>query len=61
MRTAYLQSYALVEFMARERGERALRDFCDGLIRTHNLQRTVRRVFRKDLSDLEASFFDQLS
>ena len=60
-RIAYLQSYALIDYLARSRGERALRDFCDELIRTRNLARTVQRVFKKDFAELQARFFDELS
>ncbi len=37
-----------------------LREFCDDLVRTHDLDRTIRRVFRADLQRLEAKFLDDL-
>jgi hypothetical protein len=57
---AYLQSYALMEFMARRYGEPSLREFCVELVRTGNLARTLRRVFRSDLPGLEAAFIADL-
>ena len=57
---AYLQSYAMVEFLARERGERELREFCRELIRTRDLERAMRRVYRMGQRDLEARFVADL-
>jgi hypothetical protein len=53
---AYLQSYAMIEYLARTHGERALRELCTELVRTRDLERTLRRVFRDDLPGLEAGF-----
>jgi len=57
---AYLQSYALMEYLGRTHGERALRELCLELLRTGDLSRTLRRVFRADLASLEAGFFEGL-
>ncbi len=57
---AYLQSYGMVEFLANQRGERSLREFCDRLMRTRNLERTLKRVYRANLQTLEARFVDEL-
>jgi len=57
---AYLQSYGLMEYLGRRHGERALREFCVELVRTGDLRRTLRRVFRADLATLEAGFFTDL-
>jgi hypothetical protein len=57
---AYLQAYGMVDFLARINGEDSLREICDGLVRTHDLQRTIRRVFKADLGRLEERFFDEL-
>ncbi len=59
-RLAYLQSYGMVEFLVDRKGERSLRELCDGLIRTGNLDRTLRRVYRANLNELEARFLAQL-
>jgi len=59
-RVAYAQSYALMEFLGRRYGERSLREFCVELVRTGNLDRTLRRVFRSDLQGLEAAFIADL-
>ncbi|MBW2399421.1 MAG: hypothetical protein JRG80_09125 [Deltaproteobacteria bacterium] len=60
-RLAYVQSYALMEFLARRYGERSLREFCVELVRTGDLRRTLRRVFRSDLQGLEAGFIADLN
>ncbi|MCH7867223.1 MAG: hypothetical protein IH881_05955 [Myxococcales bacterium] len=57
---AYLESYGFVDFLAQLRGERRLRDLCRRLIRTGDLNDSLRRIFRSDLAALEASFFDAL-
>ena len=57
---AYLQSYGMVEFLAKQRGERSLREFCDRLMRTRNLDRSIRHVYRADLQTLEARFVAEL-
>jgi len=59
-RLAYLQSYGFIEYLVRRHGERSVRDLCLELVRTGNLERTLRRVFRKDLAALEAGFFADL-
>jgi hypothetical protein len=57
---AYIQSYGLMEHLGRRHGERALRDFVTELVRTGDLTRTLRRVFRSDLGVLQAAFFAEL-
>jgi hypothetical protein len=57
---AYLQSYGMVEFLANQRGERSLREFCDRLIRTRNLTRSLQQVYRANLETLEARFVAEL-
>jgi len=57
---AYLQSYAMLEFLANQRGERALREFCERLMRTQDLARSLRQVYRADLPTLEARFVAEL-
>jgi len=59
-RLAYLQSYGLIEYLGRRHGERALREFCVELVRTGDLRRTLRRIFRADLDSLEAGFLSDL-
>jgi hypothetical protein len=59
-RLAYLQSYGLMEYLVRRHGERALREFCVELVRTGDLHRTLRRVYRADLGKLEAGFVSDL-
>jgi hypothetical protein len=57
---AYLQSYGMIDFLARQKGERSLRDLCDELMRTHNLDRALQRVYRANLYELEARFLAEL-
>ena len=60
-RLAYLQSYAMVEFLVRRYGERSLRDFCRDLVHRRDLDRALRRAYRADLAELEARFVAELS
>jgi hypothetical protein len=57
---AYLESYGFIDFLVQQRGERRLRDLCRRLVRTGNLDDSLRRIFRKDLTALQASFFAAL-
>lgn len=50
---AYLESYALVDALVRRRGERDLPRFIQTLVRTRNLDRALRRVYKVSLADLE--------
>jgi len=50
---AYLQSYALIDFLARQHGERSLAQFIAALIRSRNLDRALYRVYRLDSAALE--------
>jgi hypothetical protein len=50
----------MIEFLAHQKGERSLRDLCDGLIRTRNLDRTLRRIYKAKLNELEARFLAEL-
>jgi hypothetical protein len=57
---AYVQSYGMIEYLARHYGDRALRDFSAEVVRSRDLDRSMRRVFRIDLLDLEAGFVGEL-
>ena len=57
---AYLQSYALIDHLVRNHGERKLARFYDELIRTRNVDRSLSRVYRLDTRKLEAKFFEEL-
>jgi hypothetical protein len=57
---AYIQSYGMVDYLSRQAGDRALRDFIVELVRTRNLARSFQRAFRADLSELEAGFVSEL-
>lgn len=57
---AYLQSRALVDHLARNRGDRVLRDLVQRLLRTGDLERSLEREAGVDSAGLEAAFFDEL-
>ena len=57
---AYLQSYALIDYLARTFGERKLPQFYAELIRTRNLDRALDRVYRIDARTLEARFLAEV-
>ena len=50
---AYLESYALVEFMVRSYGMRDLREVVETLAKTRNAKRALRRAYHATLSELE--------
>jgi len=51
---AYLQSYAFIDYLAAVAGERRLREWVRDYVRTGDLDRVTRRIFRADLARLEA-------
>jgi hypothetical protein len=53
---AYLQSYGLVEHLARRHGERRLRELVRDVVRTRRLDRPFRRTYRFDLAELLERF-----
>jgi hypothetical protein len=57
---AYLQSYALIEQLARTHGERDLRRFSTELVRTRDVNRSLARVFRTDPQKLERALASEL-
>ncbi len=56
---AYLQSYAFIEFLVQEHGERSLRRLCSTLLRKRNLARAFELTYRRAVEDLEARFVSQ--
>jgi len=57
---AYLQSYGMIDWIAGRFGERALRDLCEEVARTLDVERSLRRTTRMGSADLEASFLGGL-
>jgi len=57
---AYLQSYALIDYLTRLEGERSLAEFLAKLIQSRNLDRALHRVYRLDAATLEARFAKEL-
>lgn len=55
-RVAYLQSYALVAYLADRSGERALRELCTKIARSRALDRAFEQAFRLELEELEDAF-----
>jgi hypothetical protein len=59
-RVAYLQSYALIDYLVRNYGERKLANFYAELMRSRNLERALDRVYRLDSRSLEAGYLAEL-
>lgn len=59
-RAAYLESYALIDHLVRNHGERRLPRFYADLIRYRDLDRALERVYRLDARELEARFVEEL-
>jgi hypothetical protein len=57
---AYLTSYALVDHLARLRGEDAVRELVEGLVRSRDLERSLQRAARTSSFGLEASLRAEL-
>jgi hypothetical protein len=58
---AYVQSYGMIEHLARRHGERALREFCGRVVDSSDVERSMRRTYRMGVRDLEAGFLADLS
>jgi hypothetical protein len=59
-RVAYLQSYALIDYLVRNYGERKLANFYAELMRSRNLERALDRVYRLDSRGLETAYLAEL-
>ncbi len=57
---AYVQSYGMIEYLSRNYGDRSIRKFCLGVVRSRDIERTLRRTFRIGVADLEARFISEL-
>jgi hypothetical protein len=57
---AYLQSYGMIEYLARRHGDRSLREFCERVMRSSDIERSLRRTYRIGLRELEAGFIADL-
>ncbi|TDI27324.1 MAG: hypothetical protein E2P06_00775 [Acidobacteria bacterium] len=57
---AYLQSYGMIEYLARNYGDGSIRKFCLAVVRSRDIERSLRRTFRIGVADLEARFFSEL-
>jgi hypothetical protein len=57
---AYLQSYGMIEYLARRHGDRALREFCEAVMRSRDIERSLRRTHRMGVRELEAAFVADL-
>jgi len=58
---AYLQSYAFMDYLARQYGDNRIRNLVRELLRTGDLERSFRKVFRVPLPDLESRWKSQLA
>ena len=57
---AYLESYALVEHLARREGVDQLRRFNERLLKSRNLESALRRVYRLNSAELERELIAEL-
>jgi hypothetical protein len=57
-RIAYLQSYAFVDHLAVGVGERRLREWVREFVRTRDLDRATRRIFRAELDELDVQHLE---
>lgn len=57
---AYLQAYASIDLLVRQRGERGLERFLDTLLRLRDPDRALRRVYRMDLVSIEGTLRGEL-
>lgn len=57
---AYLQSYGMIEYLARRHGERSLAELCAEVVRSRDLERSLRKTYRMGTGDLEARFLAEL-
>ena len=51
---AYLESYAMVTFLVQQGGLEGLDRFIGRLLRTRDLNRSLKKIYRRDLEKLEA-------
>lgn len=59
-RTAYLESYGFIAYLAHRYSEPRLREWLREIARTRDIERATRRTFRVDLAGLEAGYFAEL-
>ena len=50
----------MIDYLVRSHGERKLEQLIDSLIRSRDVDRALRRVYRADLRTLETRFFNEL-
>jgi hypothetical protein len=53
---AYAQSHGFIDYLARNHGERRLREWVAAVLRGDDFERATRRSFRTDLGVLDARF-----
>ena len=58
---AYLQSYGMIEYLARTFGEKSLARFLEGVIQSRSIDRAMSRSFRMTVFDLESRFMAEFS
>ena len=60
-RLAYLQSWSFVDWLVGLRGERGLRDWIRSIVRSGDIDRATRRIYRQRIEDLHADHRDHLA
>jgi hypothetical protein len=58
---AYLQSYGMIEYLARTFGEKNLARFIDAVIQSRSIDRALGRVYSMSVHDLEYRFMAEFS
>jgi hypothetical protein len=57
---AYLQSYGMIEYLARRHGDRSLRELCERVVESGDLERSLQRTYRFGTYELESRFIADL-
>ena len=60
-RLAYLQSYGMIEYLARTFGENSLPRFIDAVMRSRRVDRAMDRIYRMTVQDLVDRFMAEFS
>lgn len=53
---AYLESYGFIDYLVQAHGERDLVRFWSAVVRSRSLERAARKVYGRDMAELEARF-----
>jgi len=57
---AYLQSYGMIEYLARRHGDRSVKELCERVVESGDLERSLQRTYRFGAFELESRFVADL-